>query len=648
MRTLKLLFLPLILCTLASARDIVTGFCETGAQRVLTQTVQSSTYVQRSNPSCTVTVYNHGTTTAPTIYSTFAGAALANPFTADSDGYYFFWADSGQYDVILSGSTIVAPVTRQAAVGSVGAGGLLAANNLSDVNNIATSRTNLGLGTSATEDVGTTTGTVAAGDDSRFPTTGESAALAGSAGTPGSGNKYVTQDDVSATPTASLIPRAQASGKFTPGWLDYTGQYATSLQPGFLSAADWITFNAKQAAGSYITALTGDVTAAGPGSVASTIATNAVTLAKFQQIATGSLIGRATAGTGNVEVLTTLPTGVQDNITRLGTLVSGSIPYSLLTGAPATVNAASDGVTKGVVTFISTDFTCTSGQCLINYASGQKATALVPGFLSSADWSTFNAKQASGNYITALTGDVTASGPGSAVSTLANIPTAVPQTGYIAVTAIPAPGTPSAGICREYVDSTSKNIACKNDAGTVNHGVQTQAVVSNNYVTAIDDDGTVHVAAPVTAQTGAHGQAIGSITAGGVSTLVITPAYLHDICTGTATSSATLYIKQYGSNACTNTAETTTAGAEILAEHAGFIQNLRAFAGTAGFAVGSGVITIGINGTGDTTVTCTIGTGTTCSDTTHSVAVTAGSRLYVKMVTAGTETLADVLITYEY
>ena len=42
------------------------------------------------------------------------------------------------------------------------------------------------------------------------------------------------------------------------------------------------------------------------------------------------------------------------------------------------------------------------------------------GYLSSADWTTFNGKQPAGNYITALTGDVTASGPGSAAATLSN------------------------------------------------------------------------------------------------------------------------------------------------------------------------------------------------------------------------------------
>lgn len=50
-----------------------------------------------------------------------------------------------------------------------------------------------------------------------------------------------------------------------------------------------------------------------------------------------------------------------------------------------------------------------------------QATTSTDGYLSSTDWNTFNNKQASGNYITALTGDVTASGPGSAAATLATV-----------------------------------------------------------------------------------------------------------------------------------------------------------------------------------------------------------------------------------
>lgn len=48
---------------------------------------------------------------------------------------------------------------------------------------------------------------------------------------------------------------------------------ATNAVNGYLLAIDWTTFNSKQAAGSYITALTGDVAASGPGSASATLAT---------------------------------------------------------------------------------------------------------------------------------------------------------------------------------------------------------------------------------------------------------------------------------------------------------------------------------------------------------------------------------------
>lgn len=48
------------------------------------------------------------------------------------------------------------------------------------------------------------------------------------------------------------------------------------------------------------------------------------------------------------------------------------------------------------------------------------ASAINRGALTSADFITFNNKQNAGNYITALTGEVTASGPGSAAATLLN------------------------------------------------------------------------------------------------------------------------------------------------------------------------------------------------------------------------------------
>jgi len=81
---------------------------------------------------------------------------------------------------------------------------------------------------------------------------------------------------------------------------------ASGSQSGFLSSADWTTFNNKQASGSYITALTGDVTASGPGSVAATIATVA-----------GSSVSTATANTTDATV-TTLQTIATSSNSILG------------------------------------------------------------------------------------------------------------------------------------------------------------------------------------------------------------------------------------------------------------------------------------------------------------------------------------------
>lgn len=74
--------------------------------------------------------------------------------------------------------------------------------------------------------------------------------------------------------------------------------------------------------GDGISALTGDVTASGSGSVAATIAAKAVTLTKMADVATDSLLGRGTAGEGTPEVLT--PSQVKAILALAAVATSGS------------------------------------------------------------------------------------------------------------------------------------------------------------------------------------------------------------------------------------------------------------------------------------------------------------------------------------
>lgn len=182
---------------------------------------------------------------------------------------------------------------------------------------------------------------------------------------------------------------------------DISIQQATTSQNGYLTSTDWNTFNGKQDAlsqgtgislasntvtntapdltvaltqgtgigitgtypnftisntspssGGTITALTGDVTASGTGSVAATISNDAVTYVKIQNVSTNNrLLGRATAGAGDVEEIT-IGTGLSITGTTLnasgggsGTVNSGTA--NRLTYYAATGTAVSELPTAG-------------------------------------------------------------------------------------------------------------------------------------------------------------------------------------------------------------------------------------------------------------------------------------------------------------
>lgn len=115
---------------------------------------------------------------------------------------------------------------------------------------------------------------------------------------------------------------------------------ASGSQAGAISSADWTAFNSKLSGNQTIT-LSGDVTGSGATAITATIAAGAVSLAKLADMATASILGRNTAGTGTPEVLsaatvksllslgnvenTALSTWAGTaNITTLGTIATGS------------------------------------------------------------------------------------------------------------------------------------------------------------------------------------------------------------------------------------------------------------------------------------------------------------------------------------
>jgi hypothetical protein len=239
----------------------------------------------------------------------------------------------------------------------------------------AAARTTMGLGGAATLNVGTTGGTVAAGDDARLsdartPTShthgsiSNSGAIGVTANLPiitttlgslttgsfGTGaNTFCQGNDArlsdARTPTSHThgnITNAGAIGS-TSGVPIITGASGV-LQAGSFgtTAGTFAEGNDARLAAQTIT-LTGNVTGSGTGSFTTTIANDAVTYAKMQNVsATDRLLGRSTAGAGDVEEITCTAAGrallddadTQAQRTTLGvpTVYSGTTVPNPLTG----------------------------------------------------------------------------------------------------------------------------------------------------------------------------------------------------------------------------------------------------------------------------------------------------------------------------
>ncbi len=160
--------------------------------------------------------------------------------------------------------------------------------------------------------------------------------------------------DVVADHLNNLEAKVGIEGSLVTTSLDYLLKNSASVDPGHghtqASISGLVSALAgKQASGNYITALTGDVAAAGPGSAGATIQAGAVTLSKMATLAASSLLGNNTAAPAtplalSADQVKSLLAITQADITGLTT--ASSPTFAALTAASLTSSGAL-GLTAG-------------------------------------------------------------------------------------------------------------------------------------------------------------------------------------------------------------------------------------------------------------------------------------------------------------
>ena len=184
--------------------------------------------------------------------------------------------------------------------------------------------------------------------------------------------------------------------------IDYTnGQAASGSNKGFLTSADWTTFNAKEPA-----VTKGNLTEATSSVLTITGGTSAVIGSGTTiQVKQASSLQSGFLSSTDWSTFNGKGSGTVTSIATTSPITGGTITGS---GTIGINNAAADGTTKGAAAFTAADFSDNgSGVISIDYTNGQAASGSNKGFLTSADWTTFNAKQAalvSGTNIKTING----------------------------------------------------------------------------------------------------------------------------------------------------------------------------------------------------------------------------------------------------